>query len=113
MCSLCFQYWRDTHTFPKFPGIRERLKESRPTPSVMLRGSKKTSLEQNAKMKLEALEGKRWLSRMHITIVIQEQHCTTSQVGLFSVKELSRNLTIFAEVSRGEYPLQADFCSFC
>lgn len=47
------------------------------------------SLEQNAKTKLEALEGKRWLSIMRIAIAIQEQHCKTSQVRLFLVKEIS------------------------
>lgn len=59
MCSLCLQYWRETHTSPKFLGIGECVKESRPAPPVMLRGSKKMSLEQNAKTKLEALEGKK------------------------------------------------------
>lgn len=47
------------------------------------------SLEQNAKTKLKAMERKRkrWLSLMHITTAIQQQHCKTSQVGLFPVKE--------------------------
>lgn len=70
-------------------------------------------LEQNAKTKLEALERKRWLSLTHITTAIQQQHCKTSQVGLFPVKELSWNLTISAEVSCGRYTLRAGFCSFC
>lgn len=50
---------RDTHTFPKFLGMRECLNDSRPISSLMLRGSKKMSLVQNARTKLEALEGEK------------------------------------------------------
>lgn len=81
---------RYTH-IPKVPedqGVFERVQT---IPIRHATRNKKTSLKQNAKTKPEALKGKRkrWLPTMHITIAIQEQHCKTSQVGLFSLKELS------------------------
>lgn len=91
MCFLFAVLERHTHTSPKFLGIRECLKESRPISSVMLRGSKKMSLEQNAKNKTRGFRGKKKeMAPYNAYIAIQEHHhCKTSQVELSSVKELS------------------------
>lgn len=82
---------RHTHISPKFLGIGECLKDSRPISSIMLRGSKKMSLEQNAKNKTGGFRGKKKeMACYNAYIAIQEHHhYKTSQVKLFSVKELS------------------------